>query len=91
MPPETMNHTPDNPPQDLTDETFPHVRVTIEVSGLKEVWEFPFINSALQSALSAIEAVHMELKSRQQMALQLERELGDGDVDPDYPAGENEL
>jgi hypothetical protein len=91
MPPETINQNPGHFPPDLTDETHPQVRVTIEVSGLKEFWEFPFMTSALQSALAAIEAVHMELKTRQQMAQQLERELGDGEIDPDYPSGRNEL
>lgn len=84
MPPDTMDETPDRMSPETDDDETPHVRVTIDVSGLREVWEYPFVTSALQSALAAIEAVHMELMTRQQMAQRLERELGDGVIDPEY-------
>lgn len=74
---ETMSDTPDRVLPDSDRTNFPGVRVTIEVAGLKEVWEYPFSTSALQSALSAVEAVHMELNSRRQLAMELEREFGE--------------
>lgn len=84
MPPDTMSDTPDGVLPEAF-ETHPQgVRVTIEVAGLREVWEYPFVTSALKSALAAIEAVHMELQARQEMAQQLEREFSDGEVDPEY-------
>lgn len=79
--PETMSDTPDQSTPGGEDSGLPMVRVTIEVAGLKEVWEFPLMTSALQSALAAIGAVQMELNSRHQMAQQLEREFGEDGVE----------
>ena len=61
-----------------------HVRVTIEVGGLTEVWELPLTGTSLQSALVAIESIAHELRARHELAQKLERELGDGSTDPDY-------
>ncbi|MEJ7617533.1 MAG: hypothetical protein WKF30_11355 [Pyrinomonadaceae bacterium] len=72
-----MSDTPDHILLDRDGTNFPGVRVTIEVAGLKEVWEYPFGTSALQSALAAVEAVHMELNSRRQLAMELERDFGE--------------
>ncbi|MEJ7710373.1 MAG: hypothetical protein WKF84_11045 [Pyrinomonadaceae bacterium] len=58
------------------------------MAGLKEVWEYPCGISALQSALSAVEAVHMELNSRRELALELEREFGDDGDDLEPPTSE---
>ena len=76
--PETMSDTPDRSTPGGADSGLPVVRVTIEVAGLKEVWEYPLITSALQSALAAVGAVQMELNARHQMAQQLEKEFGEG-------------
>ena len=54
------------------------VRVTIEVADLVEVWELPMNGSALASSLAAVEAIVGELRARHEMALELERQLGDG-------------
>lgn len=62
----------------------PHVRVTIEVGGLTESWELPLAGTSLESALAAVEAIASELRARHELAVRLERELGDGSVDPDY-------
>lgn len=72
---EVMNDAVDNNPQ---------VRITIEVAGLTEVWELPIIGTSLASALTAIESIAAELRERHKLAQQLEREFGDGEVDPDY-------
>ncbi len=61
-----------------------HVRVTIEVAGLVEVWDKPLTGTSLASALAAVEAIAAELRARHELAAQLERELGDGDTNPDY-------
>lgn len=53
------------------------VKITIEVAGLTEVWEQPATESALGSALTAIEAVAAELRSRFAMAQELERSYGE--------------
>ena len=90
MPPDTMDETPENITPDASGDEVPTVRVTIDVAGLREMWEYPFVTSALQSALAAIEAVHMELNTRHQMAQQLESELGDRVTDPDYDQKKSE-
>ena len=67
---------------DAADDS-PHVRVTIEVGGLTEVWELPLTGTSLQSALVAVESIASELRARHELAERLERELGDGFTDPD--------
>ena len=81
MTPEAKDNTPDGGSM-LTDHGPPGVRVTIEVAGLRETWEYPFIDSALRSALAAVEAIRMELAERHEMAQRLEREFGDGETLP---------
>lgn len=83
VPPETMSDMTDNTSPDGPGNT-PGVRVTIEVAGLTETWEGPLISSALASALDVVERVAAELRGRYELALRLERELGDSDTDPEY-------
>lgn len=64
---------------EVANEAQDAVRVTVEVAGLREVWEFPpRSRSHIASALAAVEAVAAELRARHEKAQQLERELGDG-------------
>ncbi len=55
------------------------VRVIVEVAGLTEVWEHPAQESTLASALAAIESVAAELRSRFQLAQELERSFGESE------------
>lgn len=83
MGPETMSETTDNTAPGRSGDV-PGVRLTVEVAGLVETWEGPLIGSALGSALAVAQRVAAELGGRYELAQRLERELGDGDTDPEY-------